>query len=246
MTHNAIGAFYLSPEEWREPFRLGGSECAHLVKVLRARVGDSVRLLDGAGREGRFVIAKLNGREAELRPVEIVEHPRPLGGAILALGWTKALRRSWLLEKAVELEANALWFWQARRSQAVVPEESKETWLAQLAAGAKQCGNPWLPEIKTLPGGVNELIEAAKSFKYRFMLHEDHKRGHVLALEDLPLSENPIFILGPEGGFAPEEAEVLSGAGIASVSLGKRVLRWETAALLCLGLTWWNRGRAET
>ncbi len=245
MTHNVIGAFYLSPEEWREPFRLGGSECAHLVKVLRARAGDGLRLLDGAGREGYFAITKLSGREAELRPVEIVEHPRPEGRAVLALGWTKALRRSWLLEKAVELEADALWFWQARRSQTPVPEESKEAWRAQLAAGAKQCGNPWLPEIKTLPGGVHELIEVARSFKYRFMLHEDHRRGSILGLEDLSVSENPIFILGPEGGFAPEEAEALSGAGITAVSLGRRVLRWETAAVLCLGLAWWNRGRGE-
>lgn len=240
MAHNEIGTFYLHPDEWREPFRLTGPECAHLVKVLRARPGDRLRLLNGEGRDGYFVIAEVTGREAILRPAEIIEHPRPAGGAILALGWTKSLRRSWLLEKAVELEARELWFWQARRSQAALPEESKESWRAQLVAGAKQCGNPWLPEIRTLPNGIAGLVEAALPFKHRFMLHEDYARGRTLGLGDLLRDESPVFILGPEGGFAPEETEALSRAGIAALSLGKRVLRWETAALLCLGLTWWN------
>ena len=231
----------MAPAAWREPFLLSGMEHSHLVKVLRARPGDVVSLLDGEGREGRFVITELDRQRTTLRPEEIIEHPRPAGGAVLALGWAKSLRRSWLLEKAVELEARALWFWQARRSQAPVPQEGKETWQAQLIAGAKQCRNPWLPEIKTLPGGVPELIASAGTFKHCFMLHEDHKRGHNLTLSDLPLAESPLFILGPEGGFAPEETEILATAGITPVSLGNRVLRWETAALLCLGLTWWNR-----
>ena len=245
MQRDEIGAFYLPPEDWEEPFRLKGPECAHLIKVLRARPGDEVRLLDGKGREGRFSIAEVTGREAILRPEQIIEHPRPKGGAILALGWAKSLRRSWLLEKAVELEAREIWFWRAKRSQAALPEESKESWRAQLVAGAKQCGNPWLPEIRVLPGGIGELLEAAKSFKYRFMLHEDHERGRILALEDLPRAESPLFILGPEGGFAPEEAEALARADIMALSLGKRILRWETAALLCLGLSWWNAQRND-
>ena len=153
------------------------------------------------------------------------------------------MRRSWLLEKAVELEARALWFWQAKRSQTPVPEESKESWQAQLIAGAKQCRNPWLPEIETMPGGVGELIAAARNFKHCFMLHEDHDRGRALALDDLTPTESPLFILGPEGGFALEETQALLAAGIEPVTLGNRILRWETAALLCLGLAWWNGGR---
>ena len=240
---NIVGTFYLAPAEWREPFHLTGPECAHLVKVLRARPGDMVRLLDGQGREGLFVLSELGKQRVLLQTQKIIEHPRPQGGAVLALGWTKSLRRSWLLEKAVELEAGALWFWQAKRSQSPVPEEGKEARQGQLIAGAKQCLNPWLPEIRTMPGGVPELVAASKDFKHRFMLHEDHSRGRVLELADLPPRESALFILGPEGGFAPEETETLLAAGIMPVTLGQRVLRWETAALLCLGLAWWSKGR---
>ncbi len=242
---SGIGVFYLAPAEWREPFHLAGAEHSHLTKVLRARPGDRVRLLDGEGREGYFVIAGLDRQRAILRPHEIIEHPKPRGGAVLALGWAKSLRRSWLLEKAVELEAKELWFWQARRSQTPVPEAGKEAWQAQLIAGAKQCNNPWLPEIKTMPGGMSELMTAVQNFKHCFLLHEDHSRGHPLKLADLPRGESPLFVLGPEGGFAPEETEALIGAGITPVTLGQRILRWETAALLCLGLAWWNKGAEQ-
>jgi 16S rRNA U1498 N3-methylase RsmE len=51
----------------------------------------------------------------------------------------------------VELEADGLWFWQAERSQFPVPSDAKDTWHASLVAGAKQCRNPWLPELRTLP-----------------------------------------------------------------------------------------------
>ena len=241
MSVNNIGAFYLAPALWRESFHLTGPEHTHLAKVLRARPGDALRLLDGQGREGIFTVSQINKQHTLLHPQEMITHPRPKGGAVLALGWTKALRRSWLLEKAVELEAGALWFWQAKRSQTPVPEESKETWQAQLIAGAKQCLNPWLPEIKTLPGGAAELIAASQNFKHRFILHEDPNHGRSLTLSDLPRQDSPLFILGPEGGFAPEETTAFLDAGLTPITLGRRILRWETAALLCLGLAWWGR-----
>ena len=69
-----IGAFYLAPALWREPFHLAGAEHTHLMKVLRARPGDVIRLLDGQGREGRFVITDLDRQRATLRPEEIISH----------------------------------------------------------------------------------------------------------------------------------------------------------------------------
>ena len=236
-----IGTFYLAPAAWQEPFSLEGPEFTHLAKAIRGRVGDFVCLLDGQGREGRFSITGITRHKALLAPQNIIEHPRPLNRAVLALGWNKALRRSWLLEKAVELDAGGVWFWQARHSQAALPEDGRDIRTGSLIAGAKQCRNPWLPDVKLLPGGATELAEASSAFKQRFLLHEDPDLGRMLSPEDISSEDAPLFILGPEGGFAPEEVAVLKGAGVTPVSLGKQVLRWETAALLCLGLSWWGR-----
>ena len=167
----------------------------------------------------------------------------PPGGAWLALAWTKALRRSWLLEKAVELEAGGLWFWQAARSQGRMPPEAKDSWRGQLLAGAKQSGNPWLPELRVFPEGLDGLLASSAPFARKWILCEDPRGTDSVCPEMLQDVHRSLFVLGPEGGFSPEERSALTGGGFLPVSLGRRVLRWETAALLCLGLCWWSRQR---
>ncbi len=233
--------FFLPPEKWTQPYQVSGQEARHLVTVLRLKPGERIRLLDGAGREGLFTVTAVAKQTVQLAPEEIIQHEKPSSRATLALGYGKGLRRSWLLEKAVELEAGGLWFWQAARSQGTVPVEGKESWLAQMTAGAKQSNNPWLPELRTLPRGVPELIEARSNFAKRFILWEGDTRGALLQTEYLAPDGDTLFVLGPEGGFTEQEVAALQNAGFTAVSLGRRVLRWETAALLCLGLTWWSR-----
>lgn len=233
--------FFLPAESWNDPCQITGAEARHLVAVLRIRQGEMVRLLDGEGREGAFTVQSVEKRQVTLVPAKIIHHERPAGRATLAVGYGRGIRRGWLLEKAVELEAAGIWFWQADRSQGAVPEASKETWLAQMTAGAKQSNNPWLPGLKTLPGGVADLIAASGNFDKTFVLWEGDTKGAVLSLDDLSAKGNALFVLGPEGGFSDREIAALTGASFTPVSLGKRVLRWETAAVLCLGLAWWAR-----
>lgn len=240
--------FHLPPEEWREPYVLEGEEAHHLLRVLRARPGEEVRLFDGRGRTGRFVLLEGKGGRARLEAVEIREASAAGPGVWLALGWNKSSRRGWLLEKAVELGAGGIWFWQADRSQGRPPDEPKETWRAQLLAGAKQSGNPWLPELAVLPGGPDELIRRAgqSTFDRRLLLWEDSEKSRLLTPGDLlgQGAGRTLAVLGPEGGLTPAEAETFRQAGFAPVSLGPRALRWETAALLCLGLAFWAEGAA--
>lgn len=233
--------FFLPAANWHEPYRMTGSEARHLVAVLRVRRGESIRLLDGEGREGIFSVTETSKHRVALSPLKIITHEKPASAATLAVGYGRAIRRGWLLEKAVELEAGGLWFWQADRSQGKVPEENKETWTARMAAGAKQSNNPYLPELRTLPGGVAELAAAKSDFDAAFILWEGDTGGLLLSRADLAKPGRALFVLGPEGGFAEREVSTLKSAGFEPVSLGNRVLRWETAALLCLGLAWWSR-----
>jgi 16S rRNA (uracil1498-N3)-methyltransferase len=237
--------FYLPPEAWQEPYLLAGTEAHHALRVLRLRVGDEIRLLDGQGREGAFRIAGHGKHGVELEALGVRLHPRPASRPILAAGWTRAARRGWFLEKAVEFEAAAIWLWQAERSQFSVPPGIRESWQGQLVAGAKQCRNPWLPELRVLPGGVRDVIEAASGcagFDRRFaLLESDHCPAAALTPDRLGLPGCTVYVVGPEGGFTPAEAHALLDAGFAGVTLGRRVLRWETAAMLCLGLHWWKQ-----
>lgn len=237
----AVRTFFLPPERWTEPYLLDGQEARHLIKVVRVRAGDTVRLLNGQGREGVFRVAATEKVRVRLEPLSVTEHPVPVSQAVLAMGWGREIRRGWLMEKAVELEAGGIWLWQAERSQSSVPRQTCETWHAQLEAGAKQSRNPWLPELRTLPGGTAELAEASREFSRRYLLWEGDTGGVLLGAEDLGQPGRTLFVVGPEGGFSDREAAALRDCGMQAVSLGQRVLRWETAAMLCLGLHWWAR-----
>lgn len=234
--------FYLPPGQWSGRLELSGAEAHHMGRVLRLHPGDEVLVLDGEGREALCRISAIGRQSALLNIVEEKRYPRPEAGVVLAVGWGKEARRGWILEKSVELEAAGLWFWQARRSQFPVPADAKETWHASLVAGAKQCRNPWLPELRTLPGGVEELIRASQNFEHRQVLLESGLPGQSFMSADvLGLPGKTLCVIGPEGGFTPEEAERLIDAGFQALSMGERVLRWETAAMMALGLHWWKR-----
>ena len=115
--------FFLEPDLWHAPYELDASESHHLTRVLRIREGEEVRVLDGKGREGRFRVLpyKKNAKTVALQLLDEWTYPEPESKVILAAGWTKAARRGWILEKAVEFEASGIWLWQAERSQFPVP-----------------------------------------------------------------------------------------------------------------------------
>ncbi|WP_243359434.1 16S rRNA (uracil(1498)-N(3))-methyltransferase [Fundidesulfovibrio terrae] len=234
-----LDSFFLPPESWAPPFRLEGDEARHLAKVLRLGPGARVRCFDGQGREGLFTVESVKGGVTLCLESESFV-PAPTHETWLALGWNKSTRRGWLLEKAVELNATGIQFFEASRSQGGMPKAPKDTWLAQMVAGAKQCGNSWLPRLEMVQGGAAGVIERTADFDSRMLLWEspDVRRG--LARRDLTAPGRRVFLLGPEGGLTSAEASLFQDAGFTAVTLGPRPLRWETAALLCLGLSWWG------
>ena len=234
--------FYLPPEQWQEDLELSGAEAHHMGRVLRLHPDDEVLVLNGEGREALCRILQIGRQSAKLHIVQEKQYPHPSSGVVLAVGWGKEARRGWILEKSVELEASGLWFWQAKRSQFPVPQDIKENWQASLVAGAKQCKNPWLPKLRTLPGGIEELIRLSAKFDHRQVLLESGLPGQSFMSEKfLGLPGKTLCVIGPEGGFTPDEADTLIRAGFQALSMGDRVLRWETAAMMALGLHWWKR-----
>ena len=199
--------FFLEANKWAEHCTLDGQEAKHAIKVLRMKSGDTVRLLDGQGREGTFVITSTSKHSIELEQQEIVQHPQPEPQHYVAIGWGKSVRRGWILEKAVEFGAGGVWFWQADRSQSKVPSEVKEGWEGQMIAGAKQCDNPWLPKLATFTDGAKGVMARAGEFDNIFMLWEGQSPSDVLSEKELELKGKTLFIIGPEGGFSEAEAE---------------------------------------
>lgn len=231
--------FYLPSPQWDRQCTLSGQEARHLSQVLRITAGENVRLLDGEGREGVFTVRAASKREASLELQQEIMHPRPESRAIMALAWSKATRRGFFMEKAVEFAVHEIWLWQGAHSQGHVPSDVKESWQSQMVAGIKQCNNPWLPVVHVLPGGVEELTSRAAEAEHRLLPWEQQQDVPMLTPDMAGRKGTSVYVIGPEGGFSHRELDTLRTANFCPVSLGGRVLRCETAALLCLGIHWW-------
>ena len=239
-----LNSYHLPADLWPAKdsprVRLEGPEARHLLGVLRAKPGDSLRLFDGQGRYCLCQIVGVSGKDkAELAIQSQGQEPRPTAGLVLALGWNKSARRDWVLEKAVELDALGLLFWTASRSQGSVPAEAKYSWREKCVQAAKQCGSAWLPELGVVAGGVEGLVRVAAEpdgcYAGCYILDESAPADALPDLASLGAGRN-LVVIGPEGGLERHEAERLTQAGFTALSLGPRPLRWETAALYCLGL----------
>jgi 16S rRNA (uracil1498-N3)-methyltransferase len=227
-----LNSFYLSPDKWQKPFTLQDGEARHMLKVLRTPVGETVRIFDGQGRSGLFELLEATKSKAVLAPLseEFLEDSRNL---TLAIGWNKSSRRGWILEKAVELGCRSIIFFQAERSQGKIPDKSKEKWQDALITAAKQCGNVWLPEIKTIGGGIDGLTEISGEFDNKTVLWENQGKDSLFNPADFSKGQS-IVVIGPEGGLSKLEVSKIELNGFKPLSLGTSILRWETAAVLCL------------
>lgn len=237
----SVPAFYLAESDWQKILILKGEE-AHHANVLRLRSGDEVMILDGKGKIGlcRIIQKKPNSVELELICKQKIEPP--VSRAVIALALSKAVRRGFFLEKAAELGAWEVWLWQAARSQGRLDDKLITACKNQLKAGAKQCHNPWFPTVKVCKDAYS-VAQDAKSIQWRLFPWEIKASDKVISENELARPGSTIYVIGPEGGITEEEAEIFKSAEFKYVSLGERILRCETAAVLCLGLHWWASQR---
>ena len=215
----------------------------HLRDVVRARVGEGVRLTDGAGRERDAAVAALSRREALVEPRGPVrEAPPPAPAVTLFQCVAKPARMDWLLEKAVELgAARVVPILSARTVARLRPGETPERWRRILDAALLQCGGCWRTELAPAAdwagamAAMRAFCAAGGALLVGSLAPGARPLGEtVLALRARPAGPPAAWgwLVGPEGDFAPDElASAVADAGAAPVTLGRRVLRVETAAL---------------
>lgn len=231
--------FYCPPDTWSSEIELTDQEAHHAVSVLRLHPGEQVKVLDGQGHIGIFRITSIKSRRVFLSMDSTDFSPPPIALPIIALAFSKAIRRDFFIEKAAELGAHAVWIWQGDHSQGKLSPALAASLTRQLVAGIKQSGNPWLPQVKILPGGAQELIAISRDVEHRILPWELQDCDNMLPKCLLGQTGRTLYVIGPEGGFSGHEVDAFEKSHFTKVSLGSRVLRCETAATLCLGLHWW-------
>lgn len=197
--------------------------------MLRLRPGDPVRLFNPASGEWLGILLRLDRRSAEVRLAEQLRAPIREPGPQLAIAPIRANRLDWLVEKAVELGVARIALVTTQRC--VVRLERSERLRAIAIEAAEQCGRLSLPEF-VLFGDLAQFLAALPADGT--LVVADEAGGEPIASVP-PIPPDAALLVGPEGGFAPEERALLAArSGTRRVSLGPRILRSETAALFLL------------
>ena len=217
---------FVAPEALAEAVVVISGEAFHHLSVLRLRGGDEILLLDGCGRFGRGILRSVTRSSAQAEVLERWCEGEELLPLRLIQGLPKGEKFEWLLEKGVELGISAFTPVTTERSQ--TRGEKFSRWQRIIQEAARQSRRPLLPtlaELKPLAAALQQTTEAL-----RLMLWEEGSLPLNAALPQEPPA-SCVLLVGPEGGFSPAEAHAAAAAGFIPVSLGKRILRTETAGM---------------
>jgi 16S rRNA (uracil1498-N3)-methyltransferase len=235
--------FYALPDDITgSAITLSPDETHHLIRVLRLTPGDDAFVFDGCGREYKCVFRAVQEDRARLDVQheldESVESPLRI---TLAQGLAKGEKFDFIVQKATELGVASIAPLITRYSEVRFAEQPAakrlERWRRISLEALKQCGRRKLVEIEA-PRTLSEFLAAETESSDRRLLVFNERGGAPVAqaLAGISRSSAVVAIIGPEGGWSDPELELLTQSCSTSVTLGRRVLRTETAAIVALTL----------
>ncbi|MDD6683686.1 MAG: 16S rRNA (uracil(1498)-N(3))-methyltransferase [Clostridiales bacterium] len=212
---------------------LNEEEAAHALKVLRLRQRDACQaLMDGSVYEA--TISQIQP-QVILQLEEKLPSPEPSIRVTLYQGLPKGDKMDFLSQKCTE--AGIFRIVPVLFSRCVVKWEKKDDekklprWQRIAAEAAKQSGRAIVPEIGR-PVTLKQLCEELKEYDLALVPWEDQKGNGIR--QQFAGQKNIAVVIGPEGGMAPEEIEMMRQSGARPVTLGPRIFRTETAGLAAL------------
>ncbi len=207
-------------------------EYRYLARVLRIRPGEEVVVLNGKGGIWRGRVEAITGSSVRVVELSRIREQRESPFRIVLLqGVLKGERMDFLIQKTTELGVYELYpvvteYCQVRHTRRL------EHWRSVAREATRQCRRSIVPIIHEVMG-LQEAMKETAHIGLRFIFHESADPGGLR-------SEGPrdgcCILVGPEGGFSPEELKIASEQGFRLVGLGPRVLRAETAGVVATAL----------
>ena len=238
---SALKRFFV--EKVHQETELIGEEFEHAKNVLRLAVGDEVILLDNSGKEYTAVIAAVEKKRMLLNVVrEEVGGREAKADVCLLFGYLKnADKNEFIVQKAVELGVKKIGVFSSEFSSAYMNGNKLERLNKVSKEAAKQCLRSVAPEIVYFDGLEKALVWANgyknKLFACEFATESKCDVG--------VLNGSTAIVIGSEGGFSRAEEEKAAALGFASVTLGKRILRAETAAVALTSVVMFSLGELK-
>jgi 16S rRNA (uracil1498-N3)-methyltransferase len=238
--------FYLPPERCAgAALRLDGREAHHALHVLRVKRGELAAVLDGIGNEFLCTIEDCS-RSAVTLSVSLKNFtPPPSCSITLLQAVPKGKIIEDIIQKAVELGAQRIVPVLSERVLTRLDDrdaaDKREKWQWVAVEAIKQCGTAWLPKVEA-PTTIEQFLARKEAFDLSLVgsLQKERRHPRECLIEYQTKNNRPpqtagVWI-GPEGDFTLDELKAIQDAGAPPISLGRLVLRVETAAIYSLSI----------
>ncbi|MFA5789371.1 MAG: 16S rRNA (uracil(1498)-N(3))-methyltransferase [Candidatus Gracilibacteria bacterium] len=217
---------FVSPEHFPD---IIGSDVHYLRDVLRLKPNDELELLDGSGlvhaaRIETLTPDRVSCQVFSSRPSE----SEPRTKITLAQALPKSSKMDFIVEKCTELGVGRII--PMLTSRTIAQGVKLERWRKLAKEAAEQSGRAIIPEISDSLK-LAEVLKLKDQFDLALIPWESEKENSLKSVFTVHRPSSIVFLIGPEGGFTKEEVEAARQAGFILVSLGKRIMRTETAGL---------------
>lgn len=229
-----------------ESVLITGDELKHIRGVLRLKEGDHVTVFNGKGLALRGVIGRMDLKSATVRLLgESVEDREAGIHVTLIQAIVKGDKNDLIVQKAVELDVAKVILYPADRTVARLDKDRGadrlSRWLRIAIESAKQCGRTVVPDI-TLALGIKEAVSGHEGILKIMLWEGERTRTIKEVLRSNPSAKAVALLVGPEGGFSDEDTAIAVKNGFMPASLGRRILRAETAAITGLAIVQYELG----
>lgn len=225
----SIPVFY-EPNPIASPF-LSEEESIHAHRVLRLKAGDPIFILNGKGQKFEATIDQSTSKKTSFHQVKEIEHADVPAYAIhLWIAPTKQMERmEWMVEKCAEFGIQSIGFFHSRYSER---KEIKIHRLEKIVISAlKQSKNLFLPTIHTIVPLKDLLTQIGPKEQGQKLFAYISEPPSPSLIKSIQLNQAYHILIGPEGDFSKEESTALMASDWTPFSLGKAILRTETAGL---------------
>ncbi len=213
-------------------------EARHAKNALRIAEGEEVTLFDGSGREYSAVVTRVDKRGVSVHVVrEEVSDREPKREVFLLVGALKGDKTELVVQKATELGVMRIGVFASRYCAAYMNENKLDRLVRVAREAAKQCLRATVPQVEYFDD-LESALRAGQGYASK-----------LFACEFLPpvgekwsAGESVCCVVGSEGGFSEEEYALAEGLGYHGISLGRRILRAETAAIALTSLVMYELG----
>ena len=235
--------FFVSPDQVSDgKIEIKGTDVNHIKNVLRMKNGEELQISDGTGMLYLCEITEMNSEWviASVKDSQTSDAELP-ARLYLFQGLPKSDKMELIIQKAVELGAYEIIPVATKRAVVKLDEKKAskkvERWQSIAEGGAKQSGRVVIPKVQNVMT-YKEAIQYAKTMDVMLIPYElaEGMAETKKAVEAIRDGQSVAIFIGPEGGFEEEEVTYATENGARVISLGKRILRTETAGLTTLSI----------